>query len=288
MTFLLRAVLLDWEHGDTIVTTSLNQSPDFYCERVGAAPGAVVEALEIPGLSVNGHLVQMGVPEIFQHMPLLCTPLYHEVGHYIEEREGLIASLVVGHREALISAMPSLKQFGPAQHQHVLLNYAIEHFCDLVAASYVGECVSDYIIQWDHSTVANPTHPAAKDRAAVTRDYLAGTPNALVDLLKTALSESHLNTRLDVKFSLPALQDCFSDVRPVVVSSIAELHGILPAADAFLKQLRSDPDSFHGTKISRVASKQYAHLINDLIEKSIRNYMIAKAWDESLDKKANP
>ncbi|MFW8265284.1 hypothetical protein ACOIDT_31255, partial [Klebsiella pneumoniae] len=76
--------------GDTIVTTSLNQSPDFYCERVGAAPGAVVEALEIPGLSVNGHLVQMGVPEIFQHMPLLCTPLYHEVGHYIEEREGLI------------------------------------------------------------------------------------------------------------------------------------------------------------------------------------------------------
>jgi hypothetical protein len=287
VTFLLREVLLDWELGDSIVTTSLNQSPDFYCERTATAPDALVKQLNIPGLSVSGHLVQMGVPEVFHHMPLLCSPLYHEVGHYIEERDRLVASHFMSYEREFIDAIPSLREFAPEHHPRVAKAYAIEHFCDLVAASYVGECVSDYIIQWDHETVPQETHPTAADRFEVTRDFLEGKSNPLIELLKGAVATSGLNVRLEKCYMLPEVTECFADVRPAAVESIPQLHGLLPAADAFLKQLRATPSTLKDTNIARVPRSQHAHLVNDLIEKSIRNFMIVKAWDESLDKKAD-
>lgn len=289
ITFLLREVLQEWELGDSIVTTSLSQSPDFYCERAAHAPDALMKHSAIPGLAVSGHLVQMGVPEIFNHMPLLCSPLYHEVGHYIEERERLVSKLFVDPalERKFIEAMPEVKYFPSGSWSQVAKDYAIEHFCDLVAASYVGECVSDYIIQWDHTSVPHPTHPSADNRAKVTRDFLNGASNPLVRLLRDAVKRSGLNVQLTKRHALPDIADCFADVRPATVSSTAELHGLLPAADAFLKQLSESPSSFEGTNIARVSTSRHAHLVNDLIEKSIRNYMIGKAWNESLDKKAN-
>lgn len=287
VTFLLREVLLDWELGDSIVTTSLSQSPDFYCERADTAPDAVVAQLGIPGLSMSGHLVQMSVPEIFHHMPLLCSPLYHEVGHYIEERDSLVTSLLFTHLQAFIDAMPGISNFPRESQDKVAKAYAIEHFCDLVAASYVGECVSDYIIQWDHVQIPQLSHPSASDRVSVTRDFLDDRPNPLVDLLKEAVARSGLNVRLQRRYEIPDIIECFSDVRPAVIESIPQLHGLLPAADAFLKQLLGDPSFFEGANIASVPRQRHAHLVNDLIEKSIRNFMIVKAWDESLDKKAD-
>ena len=282
ITYLLREALIDWELGDSIVTTSLNQSPDFYCERAGSAPGALLSELQLPGLAVTGHLVQMGVPEIFQHMPLLCSPLYHEVGHYIEERERLVATLFFTRESEVVNAFPDAKSFSAESAKL----HAIEHFCDLVAACYVGECVSDYIIQWDHNDLPRETHPTAVNRARVTQDFLQGHPNTVVGLLKEAVSSAGLNMQLEPRFVLPDVRACFADVRPVRVHSLRELHGLLPAADAFLKQLLTCPQDFEHENISRVPRPRQPHLINDLIEKSIRSFMITKAWDESLDKKA--
>lgn len=290
VTYLLRDVLTDWGRGDSIVTTSLVQSPDFHCERVNSAPSAVIRELRLAGMAINGDLVQMGVPEIFQHMPLLCSPLYHEVGHYIEEHERLISKLMIAAEDEVFAAMPHIKsEFHPSSMwRDVARSYAMEHFCDLIAAAYVGECVSDYIIQWDHSTDLSPTHPSAAKRAEVTRDFLEGNPNPLVDLLRQAVKEAGLPVELERRFTMPSVHDCFSDVRPAKINSIAELHGLLPAADQLLKDLRSDPSQFKGKNIAKVPPSRHPQLINDLIERSIRSHMISKAWDESLDKKANP
>lgn len=286
VTYLLRQVLLDWGLGDSIVTTSVNQSPDFYCERASTAPDALLSELNLPGLALSGHLVQMGVPEIFQHMPLLCSPLYHEVGHYVEEHERLITTMLITHGDELLQAMPDLKELEVASRMIVAKAWATEHFCDLVAACYVGECVSDYIIQWDHEQVPQPSHPSASSRAIVTRDFLEGRSNPVVDLLKQGVSEAGLNIQLQKQFLLPAVDDCFADVRPATVESIKHLHGLLPAADAFLKRLLTSPSDFTCSNIARVPRSRQPHVINDLIEKSIRSFMIEKAWNESLDTKA--
>lgn len=285
VTYLLREVLLDWELGDSIVTTCLTLSPDFYCERADSAPEVLMQELGLPDLASRGHLVQMGVPEIFQHMPLLCTPLYHEVGHYIEERTRLVVEFLTRRYSDIERALPDIDQFF-GDRRGVVRDHTIEHFCDLVAASYVGECVSDYIIQWDYQQVPHTSHPSAPSRAKVTKDFLTGTQNDLVDLLKEAVEKSPLNARLEPRFVLPDANTGFADVRPIEVRSIRELHGLLPAGDAFLKKLAALPSEFRNTHIAHVPRQQHAQLINNLIEKSIRSYMIKKAWDESLDKKA--
>lgn len=286
VTYLLRAVLLDWGLGDSIVTTSVNQSPDFYCERTNVAPDTLFSALDVPGLKLSGRLVQMGVPSIFQHMPLLCSPLYHEVGHYIEERWRLIKEIAVAHFDAWLAAMPELKSLDERLRLDAAQAWATEHFCDLVAASYVGECVSDYIIQWDYHQTVVATHPSSSSRAAVTRDFLEGRSNPVVDLLRRGVSEAGMDDQLRLHFVLPVVDDCFSDVRPVAIESLAHLHGLLPAANAFLKRLLTSPMEFSGRKILRVPRSRQTHVINDLIEKSIRSFMVKKVWDESLDKKA--
>jgi probable F420-dependent oxidoreductase len=124
VTYLLREVLLDWGLGESIVTTSVNQSPDFYCERAGIAPDALLSELNLPGLTLSGHLVQMGVPEIFQHMPLLCSPMYHEVGHYVEEHERLITRMLITNGDQLLQAMPGLKEFEMASRMTVAKAWA--------------------------------------------------------------------------------------------------------------------------------------------------------------------
>jgi|GEM_PF-985062 len=288
ITYLLREVLLDWKLGDCIVTTSLNQSHEFNCESSLVAPEVLLEEIGLTTLAESGHLVQMGVPEIFQHMPLLCSPLYHEVGHFIEEHERLIKRLVVSKtkRVALVQAMPGLATFPTESHERVARKWAIEHFCDLLAASYVGECVSDYIIQWDHTITPCESHPPAASRAEVTRDFLEGRPNALVDLLKGAVADAGQDLELKQRFEEPDVAAAFSDVRPVQIASLPQLHGLLPAADKFIKALSTSPAEFENTNIGRVARQRRSHLINDLIEKSIRSFMIQKAWDDSLDEKA--
>jgi hypothetical protein len=250
-------------------------------------PSALLQGLGMQQLSEQGQLVQMGMPEIFQHMPLLCTPLYHEVGHFIEARYKLVKRLLTSQYEKAIELLPDIKVYNEkSRRESAALNHMTEHFCDLVASSYVGECVSDYIIQWDRELSFRDSHPSADSRAQVTRDFLTGTSNPIVGMLKEAVALSDLNLSLEPRHKLPQIDACFYDVRPTSVNSIAELHGLLPAADAFLKKVLDDGAILTGHNISSVPREKRVRLVNDLVEKSIRSFMITKAWNEPLDKTA--
>lgn len=284
-TYLLREVLLDWKLSDTIVTTSLRQEPDFTCEPADEAPSVLLNELGMQELSKQGHLVQMGLPEIFQHMPLLCSPLYHEVGHYIEERYKFVTGLLISDYEKVLDAVPEVKVLSDKNQRDVAARaHMIEHFCDLVAASYVGHCVSDYIIQWDKTLSFRASHPLAESRAQTTRAFLEGSFDPVVDLLRGAVERASF--KLERRFELPHVDACFNDVRPINVNSIRELHGLLPAADAFLGKILHPNLIRTGDSIHSVPREKRARLVNDLVEKSIRSFMITKAWNESVDQTA--
>jgi len=286
-TYLLREVLHDWDLRDTIVTTSLHQAPDFSCQPAQMAPSVLLRALGMDQLLGHGELVQMGLPEIFQHMPLLCTPLYHEVAHYIEERYKFVPALLISHPDDVVNAVPDVKVFNDKDRRdRAARMHMTEHFCDLVAAAYVGRCVSDYVNQWDRDPSFRDTHPSAESRAGVTMDFLLGRPNPVVSLLTDAVARARLNIKLECRYSLPDVHASFSDVRPAQITSIAELHGLLPAADEFLRLALDAESDLTGHNIASVPRDKRARLVNDLVEKCIRSFMITKAWHESLDKKA--
>ena len=282
VTYLLREVLLDWNLGDSIVTTSLIQSPDFYCESVLRAPSEVLKGLPTSGVALSKYLVQIGVPEIFQHMPLFCAPLYHELAHYVDQRSRVIKKLLIYREAEVAEALPATRYFEKPLAPTVVRDHVTEHFCDLFAACYVGCCVTDYISQWSQNGGPERTHPLPEDRAQLTSDFISGRQNTLIDLLREAVDSEDIGFKLIPRYTLPNVEACFRDVRPARITQLSELHGLLPAADAFLKTLLMNPGKFTIYPIGGVPPGRRVALVNDLVEKSIRNFMISKAWNDSL------
>lgn len=282
VTYLLREVLLDWGLEDSIVTTSLIQSPDFYCESVSRAPTQVLNNNPITGLALSKHLVQIGMPEIFQHMPLFCAPLYHEIAHYVDDRLKIIKRVLMQREFDIAKSLPARHYF--ELNRTIMVNHLTEHFCDLFAACYVGDSVIDYIVQWcPPGASPERTHPLPEDRAELTADFLAGRQNDLVDILREAVMEEGLGEHFQPNFELPEVGEAFADARPAKLGSIRELHGLLPAANRFLIDLLENPTAYKTLPIGAVDGHLRISLINDLVEKSIRNFMITKAWNDCLD-----
>lgn len=150
LVFGLRKALCDWQLSDCVVTTSLLQSSEFLCERVNAAPNEPIA--EMLGAKLKFELVQIALPEIFQHAPLFCAPLYHEIGHYVEERKCFIKHSLTIDDDAWIECLPDRRFVDnftdPKRRRKVASSLATEHFCDVFAASYVGSAAAFHINEW--------------------------------------------------------------------------------------------------------------------------------------------
>jgi hypothetical protein len=80
---------------------------------------------------------------------------------------------------------------------------------------------------------------------------------------------------LFVRFEEPAITDDFIDVRPAELTSIKQIHGLIPAAWKFFGargKIALDP-------WTTLSAEKAFDLINDLTEKSIRSYEIKRKWD---------
>lgn len=282
LVYALRKAVADWGLSDCIVTTSLLQSSEFLCERVSSAPNDSIE--QLLGIKLKFELVQIALPEIFQHTPLFCTPLYHEIGHYVEERKRLVTGSLTANEQAWLGCLPDAEFVAgiedKTKRRKVALNLITEHFCDVFAASYISSAASFYIHEWVPSEGPTETHPSTVKRIEVVEAFLRDEKSPFVEMLRNIGRDNGENSLLVKRFEEPDVEKYFSDFRPCEISNIAQMHGIFPAA---LKQLKSS--ICDATK--RKAFPNHEDLIlviNDLTEKSIRNYMIRSAWDEPLDK----
>ena len=278
IVYALKHALKDWDLNDAIVTTSLLKSSDFLCERANNAPKAVAAMLRGP---VPHDLVQIAFPEIFQHYPLFCTPLYHEIGHYIEDRHSYVAFVVAGSDvDELWRLLPDRAHFPSldvAARRRIVRNHLTEYFCDLFSASYVGTCAGFYIGQLDVDQVVTDTHPLISSRLAVIDKFTSQCADPIVDLLKRCALDAEGNQLLRQRFKQIDVAPCFTDARPVDIACLEEMHGIFPAALDFIANGEAPANcssSDHTDDLTK--------LVNDLVEKSIRNFMITKAWNEHL------
>lgn len=276
IVYALKHALIDWDLNDAIVTTSLLKSSDFLCERANAAPKAVAAMVLEP---VPYDLVQIAFPEIFQHYPLFCTPLYHEIAHYIEDRHNYVARLVAGSDvDDLWSLLPDHSLFPAydlAIRRRIIRSHLTEYFCDLFSASYLGTSAGFYISQLEVGQTITESHPLISTRLRVIEKFTAGTTDPIVDMLKQCALDADGNQRLRRRFKSIEVGHCFSNARPVDIGCVEEMHGIFPGALDFLA---------NGTPPASCSSADHADeltkMVNDLVEKSIRNFMITKAWND--------
>ncbi|MBD3636591.1 MAG: hypothetical protein HUJ25_04560 [Crocinitomicaceae bacterium] len=128
------------------------------------------------GVSYKPSLVQISKPKILFDDFLGCTPVYHELGHFIDNNYQIIEDWA--------------KRFGFTDKQ---CSYYMEHFADVFAAQYIGRSCIEPLNYNAPGTknMGTDMHPANEKRIQVVEAFLSGTgtPEAMqiVEDLKNAV-----------------------------------------------------------------------------------------------------
>lgn len=150
----------------------------------------------------------------------------------------------------------------------------MEFFSDLYAASYAGRAYSAFLADFAGNDLASETHPATTDRLDNIYDLLSGRTNEIIEMFQSTLTVQDLPP-LKIQYSAPVVAGAFDNVRPYPIASDSEVHGILEAGYLYLVEalkLIKEP-------WVRMSEGDVEAIVNDLVEKSIRNRMVVARWD---------
>lgn len=271
----LRLALDEWAKSASIITIAI--SPDLYrgFYFMGVHPSFYKLADAFLGIKVDAELVQISLPEIYRRRPLYCTPLYHELGHYLDVHLGI-------SRHTLLTdgtgwPLPDIVANGidKKRLEQIHESHRMEYFADLFGASYGGAAYVDFLDEFAGGEGVSDSHPATPTRISVINDFLEGKPNDVINLFQKTLDALGYPS-LGPRFTKIDVTKAFNNVRPYQIKSDAEVHGILDSGWLFLKEVLSKPEG----PWKEMQAHQAEKTINDLIEKSIRNYMISKSWNQ--------
>lgn len=261
VVFCLKLALADWGHNSDVITTALLDDQNFYFRPSKGIWKFVENTIPSFPLPANQYsLIQIAFPRLYRSKPLFAIPLYHELGHFIDITNR-VSEIV------LMSMNPS-----PPQPQ-VALNHLREHFADLFAASYCGEVSTGLLMLLAGVQPASFTHPATSLRTALVTAFLSGTKNDLIDAFQNALKQLGRPT-LQIRYTTPDVAKYFDNMRPTTFSSISEIHGIYLSGFQYMEEKRMNQT---GVWIGQ-SQKEVVRIVNDLVEKSIRNFDINERW----------
>lgn len=114
----------------------------------------------------------------------------------------------------------------------------------------------------------------------MVEDFLSGAKNEAVVRVQRALESLGL-PQLSEKYSKPSVESSFDDLLTYKITTLEELYGVYPASwDYLFSQLEHRRASWIGGGTDAFAIEK---TINDLTEKSIRDYEIVERWRAGTD-----
>lgn len=258
----LSKVLASWSKKKNLITIALIDELNFYF--LGIHPNFELPKLVkfFLGKDIENELIQIALPKLYRHRPLYSVPLYHELGHFIDNDNRIV-------QHSLILKPPS-----PALVDQER-NHRKEFFADLFATMYTGQAQILFMDKLCPSAPACFSHPSTKDRIKTMELFLSGKSNEIIDIFQDILTKHSLPT-LETNYVVPNIVDCFDNIRTYCIQSDAELHGILEAGLLFLENLSGTPRSPWKDLSNEFEPDR---IVNDLIEKSIRNKIIVDKWN---------
>jgi hypothetical protein len=283
MVYGLQCAVAEWfaaqKHGvkPPLIMTSLIQEANFYFKSISPDFDDVLR--NHLSTSIDYEIVQIKLPEVYRQKPLYTVALYHELGHFTDMRfviaqnvEVLCPDLTLPSMSAPTATMTGMEKAGRLLHIR-------EYFADLFAACYCGGAIKRFLEGFAPSSGPSFSHPATYDRIQVVQALLEGKPHSLIEAFNLAL-KARAQPLLQPRFSRPALDASFDAIRPVPLTSDAEVHGVLDSAWEYLD--RAAERSAEPWK--NLDDLEIERVINDLVEKSIRNRMILEQWSRETRK----
>ncbi len=273
----LECALNDWAPDRYVISTAVTQDQNFHF--LGVSKSFFTLAETYTNVAFKHKIVQIALPAIYRHKPLFALLLYHELGHFIDDQFGLseISEVQMSETNNLLPGLEEKPEtWSDLEYEECLQNHSREYFADLFASCYLGDVMIDCLVEVAERRRLTFTHPATDERIKVIKASLENEENFVVSMLTRSLRtmKEIRQNKFKPLFQMPTIEHRFSDIRPCELQSPEEVHGVLQAGRRYLasaaEQDRAPWNEFREDQVERV--------INDLTEKSIRNFMIKQAW----------
>lgn len=266
----LEFALNDWINEDNfiIVTSLSNKKTDFYLET-----SLNEEAFKLLnkfiqdkyGLKISNKLIQISLPKVLSRDYLSSVVLYHELGHFVDNQLNISRKLLF--KKYLVNSPINEESSRYFSHKK-------EYFADLFAAQYVNDSSNIYLGYIAGNAPDSITHPATQSRIDITITFLEGNSSSIIDEFNDLLTLSSL-PQIKIRHSRIKIEDCnLAQLYPQKFQSVSELHYIFKLGWQIWENSETN-------FLKEFTSRQRYNIVNNLIEKSISNYVVQENWKKT-------
>lgn len=289
LVFCLNLALKDWldDQNYVIVTNLSNNIKAFHFDPWLLQNGAqilediVLNYDEKPNVS----LVQVTLPGMLVRDYLTSIVLYHELGHFVDEKYKFTLKLsrILGDalyfedtdaikKSDFIPYFPEGSLDKEINYERIK-DYLSEYFCDLFAAQYLGKGYMEYLFYvTEGSSRHSSRHPSSQLRKKVYNDFMEDEDNPIIHFFQTYLPQE-INGKILMRRHDTIHSTDFGDLLPLEITNEATLHGVFSYGwDTWLGGWK-DSSYLKTSPPEKVYS-----IINNLMEKSIGNYIVNTLW----------
>lgn len=271
VAYSLELALKDWLPNPDrpyAITTALLDEPQYYFRAINDQFYETVTAFLDVTFDVK--LIQIALPRLYRHRPLYGVALYHELGHFIDIHFRITDF-------SLLLAPPTLPPENQALALDVERSWRREYFADLFAAGYTGNAIGVFLENFAPNSPASQSHPATVSRLESIALFLSGKTPPIVDLFEQSLNKLGL-PELKIRHAKPEINAYLNNIRPYPIASEPELHGLLDAGWEYLRSTQAKKN----LPWNELGEEKTDRIINDVIEKSIRNWMVKSRWQDGI------
>lgn len=302
----LEDALEDWIDGDSnyiIVTSLVGDMLGFSFEPRLAFDEEVYRIIEsVCKVSFESRLIQINLPKSLARDYLANVVLYHELGHFVDLSFSFSSALCMELVEAINNQkmnsdeFKDLQLFFPylieltsqkpnqsiiSQIPVILERHIAEYFCDLFASQYIGRCSSYYLNYVAGTNDTTSSHPSTANRNDLVDKFLKGDESTYtLNKIKSTVPKV-VNKRLEIRYSEFDSSD-FIDIIPYDVRDSSQLHYLFTYGWDIWLNKRGEIQKRNNMQFSLNGKKAYG-IINNLIEKSIGNYIVQTNWQKNKD-----
>ncbi|MEZ0483174.1 hypothetical protein [Fibrella aquatica] len=245
------------------------------------------------GVDFKSRLIQINFPRALSRDYLASVVYYHELGHFVDTIFKITNTLTrtlfsdyssnpVGTTTLLGNFFPFINNsnYSAQAKQQIIYNHLGEYFCDLFASQYVGRSLNSYLL---YITENNPnsttSHPASSLRCQLVDDFIDGNANYLVDYIKGAVLRI-TGKPLCIRHDKPTGNDIYNFLPPIIDNE-RQLHGLIALGwDIWQGDWTLFKDNMN---MDTIPNRDTLYtILNNLIEKSIGNYIVTEKWKKSL------
>lgn len=279
----LKSAMREWidKSNNYIIVTSYNEY-SFNPFLVVSGPYPIIKSRF--NISFDQKLVQINLPKHLSKDYLCNAVLYHELGHFIDQIQNVynpIANYIWDNRHEVDCQkyFPYILNttYEEKYRQLVLNNHVKEYFADLFAAQYIRESSYYYLeyIAGEHLT--SETHPSTSCRVSFINEFLSDHHN-FGFVLNAFIEEIYKQTNKQISLRyIDISPDDLLYLLPYEIKHEQQLHSLFYHGWSIWLNRQNDFMDYN-TMSQPLNPSMIYQIINNLIEKSINNYLIVKKW----------